>query len=330
MKAAISLLVLVASVLAQSQEFEEFRHTYNKIYKDANELQTRQRNFEQNKKIIDEHNERFARRLETFEMGVNKFTDLPSSEFQSLGMRKYKQSNVDRKNDHLNYDSSASVNFPKSIDWFKKGAVTDVKDDNDCNSGWAFAAVATLEGQYFLKTKELVELSAQNLLDCSSNEKYGNEGCIQGWPYWALEYVLDNQGIQLEEKYVYEGYEGPCRYREEYREEGIEITKIKQVEPGNERLLAATVAAKGPIAVSFDASHLRPYKRGVYNIPCKGSKTTHDATIVGYGHDTNGGDYWLVKNSWGSGWGEDGYFRIARNKGNMCGIANNATYPIIE
>lgn len=329
MKAAISLLAIVTSVLAQSREFQEFQLTHNKIYKDENELQTRQRIFEVNKKIIDEHNKRFAKGLETYEMGVNKFTDLSPSEFQNRMLKNHRKNKTDRNNNYKGRFSSYSPtnhDIPESIDWVEKGAVTPAKDQGNCGSCWAFAAVATLEGQYFLTTGELLNFSEQNLLDCASKGDYDNDGCNGGFSEEALKYVLDNDGIQTGDTYKYETREDKCRYREEYR--GTEIEDYVYSEPNDENLLANLVAEKGPVAVYMNSTFLKQYERGVYNGPCN-NNTNHAVTLVGYGHDTNGGDYWLVKNSWGEDWGENGYLRIARNKENLCGIANKVTYPII-
>lgn len=329
MKAAISLLAFLTSVLAQSREFQEFQLTHNKIYNDENELQTRQRIFEQNKKIIDEHNERFAKGLETYEMGVNKFTDLSQSEFQNRMLRNHKKKKTDRNNScksHFNTYSPTNRDIPESIDWVKKGAVTPVKDQGYCGCCWAFAAVGTLEGQYFLTTGKLSNFSEQNLLDCSSKGKYNNDGCNGGFSDEALQYVLDNDGIQTEQTYKYETREDICRYREEYK--GAEIEDYVYCEPNDENLLAHIVAEIGPIAVYINSTFYQQYTRGVYNGPCN-NVMNHAVTLVGYGYDSNGGDYWLAKNSWGKDWGENGYVRIARNKGNMCGIATEVTYPIL-
>lgn len=324
----IFFLALVASVSTQSLEFEEFQVMHNKVYKDQIELRARQRIFEENKNIIDEHNERYAKGLVTFQMGINKFTDLTSSEFRNRLLSNHKTNKLARKYKYQGSrynDSIESMDIPKSINWFDKGAVTGVSDQLNCKADWAFAAIGSLEGQYFLKYNQLLDFSVQNLLDCSSNDDYGNQGCIKGSPEQALEYVIKH-GIQLGSSYIYEGHESVCRHRENYNVKA-QVKDIEYIHPPNDEiLLAKKLANYGPITVSINGTHLQSYMRGVIHVNCNNNADL-SLTLVGYGSDTYSGDYWLLKNSWGTSWGENGYLRLARNKGNMCGIASAALIP---
>lgn len=330
MKAVIYFLALVASVLAKSLEFEEFQVIHNKVYKDQFELLARQKIFEENKRIIDEHNERYAKGQETFKMGVNKFTDLSSSEFRNRFLSEHKNIEITQNNEyesHVDNYSSENLDIPKSINWYNEGAVTDVSDQRvgglNCKANWAFAAIGSLEGQYFMKYNILMDFSAQNLLDCSVMT--GNEGCIYGTPENALKYVIGH-GIQDSSTYFYEGRESYCRHRKNHNIIG-KVDGIKYIRPrNNEKVLAQELAKHGPLVVSINASFLQSYDRGVLRVDCN-NVTDLSLTLVGYGTDSYGGDYWLLKNSWGTSWGENGYLRLARNKGNMCGIARNALYP---
>ena len=214
-----------------------------------------------------------------------------------------------------------------SIDWRDKGAVTPVKDQKQCGSCWAFSSTGAIEGQHFLKTKQLVSLSEQNLMDCSVN--WGNHGCNGGNQYKAFNYTRDNKGIDTEESYPYEAVDGTCRFSA--KSIGATVTGYVCIPYANESALLEAVTTVGPIAVAIDASRngFMYYNSGVYYDPlCSTSKLDHAVLVVGYG-TVNGQDYWLVKNSWGYGWGMGGYIKMARNKNNHCGIVTSALYPTV-
>ncbi|XP_034481884.1 cathepsin L-like [Drosophila innubila] len=319
MKRIISLVCLVGFVQAFSWEWEEYKRSHNKIYEDESEEELRWRTFNANKEIIDRHNEQYAAGKETFEMGVNQFTDLSPNEFESLMLS---SQNMTEDEEDLIYDPPKSLKIPKSVDWRKLNAVTPVKDQGKCGSCWAFAAVATLEGRHFLKTKELINLSEQNLVDCSKR----NKGCNGGLITWALKYIKKNRGIDTAKSYPYEAEQHHCRFSK--LNVGATVLGIKKVRKRRESELAAAVATEGPIGVAVDASPFHHYRRGVLRKRCH-KRANHAVTVVGYGTDHKGLDYWLVKNSWGTPFGENGYIRMARNHHNLCHIASHAVYPVV-
>ncbi|XP_030081570.1 digestive cysteine proteinase 2-like [Drosophila hydei] len=274
--------------------------------------------------MIDRHNARYAAGEETWEMGVNQFTDMLLEEFRAQMLGGLNKTD-DPTEIHLVYKPSANFQVPSSVDWREKGAVTEVKDQGKCGSCWAFAATGTLEGQHFLKTGNLVDLSEKNLLDCSSEPPYRNKGCNGGWALAALHYVKRNGGIDTSASYPYEPYQGDCRF--DSNEVGATVRHVVRVEREDEDALAAAVAEHGPIAVSIEATHLVHYRGGIYTRRCH-HHADHAVLVVGYGHDETGGDYWLVKNSWGTDFGEDGYFRMARNRDNLCFIASRPIFPL--
>lgn len=220
------------------------------------------------------------------------------------------------------------IEIPSKVDWRQHGAVTPVKDQKQCGSCWAFSATGALEGQHFRKTNQLVSLSEQNLVDCSQEQ--GNNGCEGGLMDNAFLYIKMNRGIDTEDSYPYEAVDSSCRY--EASELGADDKGYVDISKGSEKQLREAVATVGPVSVAIDASSssFQLYASGVYYEPnCSTENLDHGVLAVGYGSDRRGGDYWLVKNSWGDSWGDEGYIKMSRNKKNNCGIATSASYPLV-
>ncbi|XP_049272529.1 cathepsin L-like [Rhipicephalus sanguineus] len=231
---------------------------------------------------------------------------------------------------------NASV-LPDSVDWRNKGAVTPVKTQGPCLATWAFSATGAVESQHFIRTGQLVDLSEQNLIDCSQD--FGNLGCEGGRADQAFEYIIQNKGVDLEELYPYAFKTMPCAF--DKGAVGATLSGFHIVPQMSEEQLQIAVATVGPVAVVIDAAHddFFQYHQepsffssrflGIYNNPfCSASDVNYGLLVVGYG-TANGIDYWICKNSMGPDWGEHGYIRMARNKQNQCGIATSATYPEI-
>jgi len=217
-----------------------------------------------------------------------------------------------------------TTSLPAEVDWTKAGWVTPVKNQGKCGSCWSFSATGALEGQNFNKTKVLVSLSEQNLIDCST----ANYGCNGGVTDYAFQYVEGNNGIDTEAAYPYTGQQGSCHYSA--ANSAASCSGFVDLPSGDEQALQRAVATIGPISVAIDASFFlfQMYHSGIYWNPfCSSTKLDHAVLVVGYGN-YNGRPYWLVKNSWGTGWGQQGYVMMARNHGNMCGIATSASYPV--
>ncbi|CAH1788230.1 unnamed protein product [Owenia fusiformis] len=235
------------------------------------------------------------------------------------------------RNSTATYMCPNNVNIPDTWDWRTKGYVTPVKNQLQCGSCWAFSTTGSLEGQHFKKTGKLVSLSEQNLVDCSTKE--GNHGCQGGLMDYGFTYIKQNGGIDTEASYPYKAVDGKCAFNA--ANVGATDTGFVDVKSGDEGDLLNAVATVGPIAVAIDASHssFQLYKSGVYhNFFCSSKRLDHGVLAVGYGSESGifeKHDYWLVKNSWGSSWGMDGYIKMSRNRNNNCGIATQASYPLV-
>jgi C1A family cysteine protease len=196
-------------------------------------------------------------------------------------------------------------------------------------SCWAFSTVAVVESIYQIRTGKLVSLSEQELVDCDTLD----EGCDGGISYRALRWIADNGGITTEDDYPYTAATGDCD-RAKLSHNAVSIAGLRRVATRSEAALANAVAAQ-PVAVSIEAggANFQHYRKGVYNGPC-GTKLNHGVTVVGYGQEPGGGDrYWIVKNSWGEGWGDGGYIRmrkdVAGKPEGLCGIAIRPSYPLM-
>jgi cathepsin L len=305
-----------------------FKATHDKQYESPEIESYRKLIFAENLKRIENHNYLYERGLASFSMGINQFSDMEVDEFSRM-MNGFKNPNVGEKK--VKGSAYLPLNdlpeLPKWVDWTKKGYVTEVKDQKQCGSCWAFSATGSLEGQTFHKTGKLVSLSEQNLVDCSREE--GNEGCGGGYMDYAFQYIQDNDGIDTEMSYPYVGKDGKCHYNAATK--GATDMGFVDIATGNETMLKEVVATIGPVSVAIDAGHMSfmQYSGGVYDEPkCSSENLDHGVLVVGYGTD-NGQDFWLVKNSWGEKWGTMGYLKMSRNKNNQCGIATMASYPLV-
>ncbi|XP_018327527.1 cathepsin L-like isoform X2 [Agrilus planipennis] len=316
-----------------AQEFDSFRTQFNKVYATAEEALFRKEIFIENKKKIMKFNDEYGVGRSPFVLKVNEYADLLTHEFNQLlnGFNRENRNKTKEVNHGSSFIPSANVALPISVDWREAGAVTSVKSQEKCGACYAFSATGALEGQIFRKTGQLRELSIQNLIDCTRT--YGNSGCIGGLMDPAFEYVRDNLGIEGENTYPFEATDTqPCRYKREGY--AAHDTGYVDLDEGDERGLESAVATIGPVSAAIDASQesFQFYSDGVYYDPkCESAadKMNHAVLVVGYGTEPDGKQYWLIKNSYGTGWGIGGYMKIAKYANNHCGIATYASYPLV-
>ena len=277
-----------------------------------------------NRKYVDEHNTHVAPKV-GYKLGMNEYADLDGAEFakQFNGYR-----NRPNRRPASKIFVATGATIPDEVDWRPKGYVTPIKNQGQCGSCWAFSATGSLEGQHFNATGELVSLSEQNLVDCSGKE--GNEGCDGGLMDDAFKYVIKNNGIDTEASYPYVAQDEKCRFKT--ASIGSTCSGFTDVKHKDEQALAQAIATVGPISVAIDASHnsFQLYSSGVYcPKDCSQTELDHGVLAVGYGSD-NGKDYYIVKNSWGTSWGMNGYINMCRNENNKCGIATDASFPAVK
>jgi KDEL-tailed cysteine endopeptidase len=315
-------LTLFAAACSTQPSFNEWADLYGKSY-EPTERDYRISIYEANVEKINAHN---ALNL-SWTMGINQFADLTAEEFKARftgGIRVPKKSL--RSSAVGPFNTTAN---PTSVDWTTKGAVTPIKNQEQCGSCWAFSTTGSVEGAWFLSNGTLPSLSEQQLVDCSVPE--GNQGCNGGLMDQAFQYIIDNKGITTEDAYPYTAT-GPNTCEAKGKPVAATLSGFKDVAPNNELALeTAIVQQPVSVAVEADQSVFQFYSGGVMDSTC-GTQLDHGVLAVGYGVD-GGKEYYKVKNSWGADWGEKGYIRLGRgakfNPSGQCGIQMVASYPVV-
>ncbi|XP_075087110.1 cysteine protease XCP1-like [Nicotiana tabacum] len=297
--------------------FESWMEKHSKIYESIEEKLHRFEIFRDNLKHIDERN----KMVSNYWLGLNEFADLSHDEFKKmyLGLQVQHERSESSTQEFTYRDF---VDLPKSIDWRKKGAVTNVKNQGSCGNCLCFF-MPTLDQ---IRTRNLTSLSEQELIDCDT--KY-NSGCNGGLMDYAFQFIVSQGGLHKEDDYPYLMEEGTC---DEKRDESevVTIDGYRDV-PANDEQSLLKALANQPLSVAIEASgrDFQFYSGGVFDGHC-GSALDHGVAAVGYG-STKGTDYIIVKNSWGPKWGEKGFIRMKRNTGKpagICGINKMASFPI--
>lgn len=335
--------------------FQQFLQRHNKTYPSNSEFNERYQKFKNNFKQVKIANESNAFNLNVnqfadleaaeFRKSFCKFNAsfideddiiLGSSEPEinknetnttiqgSLSLISANSNDTNSLNSNLTYlteheiknDSTNNPTIPVNWDWRDQGVVSSVKQQQSCGGCWAFSAAANIEGLFAIKYGKLNNFSIQQTLDCVT----GNEGCEGGATKTAFTYLSNVGGLMLNSDYPYEAFQDTCRFNEtkaiakvkgSYSERSRDEEKIKEL-----------LFKNGPLSGALDATDMQFYEGGIFHCDEKrnyGLKDlNHAINIVGYGTEGSE-DYWIIKNSWGPQWGEEGYLRLARNK-KACGI----------
>ena len=292
--------------------FHAYNRRHGKSHGSKEEFAYRFSIYQDNKKYIKAHNKKQS----TFTLGENQFTDLTFEEFSSKYLSQRVVSN------EVFGLQTPFLGKAEKVDWRQKGVVTGVKDQESCGSCWAFSATGSLESAYALANKELLEFSESELIDCSTS--YGNDGCNGGLMNQAFKYVIDHK-IGLESDYPYHPIICQCHRDESKRR--ISLKSFKQLSPLDVNGLVQNIK-NTPISVAIEVQRdFQLYKSGIYTNPGNcGRRLNHGVLAVGF-DTTDQTPYFIVKNSWGRYWGEQGYIRMAIGSGSgTCGIANQLDY----
>ncbi|XP_028111031.1 senescence-specific cysteine protease SAG39-like, partial [Camellia sinensis] len=280
---------------------EKWMTRHGRVYKDTEEKNARFQVFKDNVQYINAFNEGVDR---GYKLGVNQFVDLTNEEFRASHTGYSRQpTNETFVSKPTSFRYANLTDVPTTVNWQKEGAVTPVKDQGQCGCCWAFSAVAAMEGITQLKNGNLISLSEQELVDCDVSGE--DQGCGGGLMDEAFKFIEQNNGLTTEDNYPYVGQDGTCDSTRATTSAAM-ITGYEDVSSNNEQALLQAVANQ-PISVAIEGSgsDFKFYSSGVFTGNC-GTNLDHAVTIIGYGATSDGTKYWLVKNSWGSGWGENG------------------------
>lgn len=320
------MLFLFASLISskvylrptEERQFIQWMRTNNKFYI-GDEYHFRLGLFISHYRYCQEFNRRNGL---TFRLGINQFSCHTLSEYKSLLGSEFSTKPI-------KYRDQAQLvkNAPDSFDWRDKGTVNPIRNQGDCGSCWAFSTIATCETAYAITSGNLLHFSEQNLVDCSPGF-----GCKSGWAYVAIDYILDSQKgtFNSEDQYPYTAVDGNCAF-DSSKTVG-KITEVIHAVKDDENDLKEKIASFGVASVSIHSGNtpFMSYSGGILDDDeCLGqfARIDHAVAAVGYGTE-NGVDFWIIRNSWGTSWGEEGYVRMVRNKGNKCYIATQAFIAI--
>jgi len=253
----------------------------------------------------------------TFTVGHNQFSTWTDSEYKRvLGFKPWSQNVIDVED---------GVPTADSVNWVTAGAVTPVKNQGSCGSCWSFSSTGAMEGAWFIKTGNLLSLSEQELVDC---DHLGSNGCNGGSMEGAFQWYKSNK-TELESDYGYTARNGTCKetsYTGQFNSTGYKTVTANS----SSALMASIQTGPTSVAIEADKSAFQMYTGGILNSTACGTSLDHGVLAVGYGTE-NGQAYYLVKNSWGSSWGDNGYVKIANNGdgAGICGIQMAAVRPTV-
>lgn len=333
---------------------------YDKVYDDIAEFQQRFATFQSNKALVVKGNKE-----QGYHLSLNQFADMTLNEFKSKVLMSQRRAPTFPPERYAKTVSFQDSSLPDSFDWRDKGVVTPVKDQGTVGTCWAFSTIENIESQWAIAGHNLTTLSVEQLVDCDNtvdpSNLHGDCGVFGGWPYLAFEYLKTVGGLETEEDYPYccgtgkcfpcptKNYNktrcGPptpyCKQTDSCSAKlnsskfvpGLKVADWVAIQ-GDEADMMSQLVTRGPLSILINAELLQLYHSGVWSPPkifC-GNDTDHAVLLVGYGTEKEllrEKPYWLVKNSWGTKWGMDGYFKLERGKG-ICGVGTGVTSVVLS
>jgi len=330
---ALAVAVTALTEKEYQTKFMKYQTKFNKNYQSPAQIFARYNAFKANYDVVQKHNTEAKTGKHSFTLAMNQFGDLTNAEYRRtvLGLRRSQPASTGAA---ATYEADPSVTAPASVDWrtHSPAVVTPVKDQGQCGSCWAFSAVGAMEGAHALATSNLIAFSEQELVDCVNG---GADNCTAGGEmHDGYLYAISAGGMETESDYPYSGTSGnKCGF--DKTKSVATFSSYMNVTSGDETALAQAVSDYPTISVGIDASSIwfQLYSTGVYDdSSCKSdwNDLDHGVLVVGYGADAaSGKNYWIVKNSWNSIWGQQGYIWMVKDKSNQCGISTDATFPLV-
>jgi len=327
-------VVSSAFAFQQPREFYEkafFEHMtkFNLKFESGREFVKRLEIFSNMLDDIEKHN---ADNSQTYKLGLNQFSHLTFDEFVvQARIGGTKAPSLRRQSGGAVHQAPSDLStLPTTVDWVASGAVAPIKDQGSCGSCWSFSAIGALESAYYLKYGSLLTFSEQELVSCDTAGS--DAGCNGGWMDDAFTFVQANGGVTTEAGYPYTsgatGVSGTCVTSGYTNNANVAPKSFTDVATGSVSALMSAVSQQ-PVSIAIQANQIafQSYKSGVLTGRC-GTRLDHGVVLVGYGTDAATGlDYWKVRNSWGTSWGESGYIRIERSNSDLCGVLDAPSYP---